>query len=547
MKKVWIGCGIVLVVGFLCLVAGVGGLAVIGWLSEAGGESGLSTPAAVIPTLTPGAGVASPVPTLSQATATPFVATPAQPVAAFTPAITPLADKVPYRAVVQIVAETETEGGNLRPVWSGSGTIVDPRGFILTNAHVALPEPGSGEQVDALEILVTEAEDQPPVPKYFAEVVQADPQLDLAVLRITTDLDGNPVDALHLNLPYARLGDSSKLHLGEPIVILGYPGIGGNTITLTSGEVSGFTAEKPYGRRAFIKTSAAIAGGNSGGMAVNAAGELVAIPTQLGSGSDNSEVVDCRYLADTNGDGVIDEDDDCVPTGGFINALRPINLAKPLIAAALRGEVAIGSTETPTPAPLPVAVTPWPTGRVLLQDDFSDPDSGWPTSSSEDSEVGYRNGQYRIDVKSANWETWAYAGEDFDDVIVEVDITKVSGDNTSDFGVLCRYQDKDHAYQFAIGADGYYQIFRWEPDDEKMLLGDGEWLSSDAIREGNATNHLRAECVGDTLALYVNGTLIGAVRDTAYTHGDIALAVGTYDHGGTDVRFDNLVVYAPAH
>ncbi len=547
MKKVWIGCGIVLVVGFLCLVAGVGGLAVIGWLSEPAGESGLSTPAAVIPTLTPGAGVASPVPTLSQATATPFVATPAQPVAAFTPAITPLADKVPYRAVVQIVAETETEGGNLRPVWSGSGTIVDPRGFILTNAHVALPEPGSGEQVDALEILVTEAEDQPPVPKYFAEVVQADPQLDLAVLRITTDLDGNPVDALHLDLPYARLGDSSKLHLGEPIVILGYPGIGGNTITLTSGEVSGFTAEKPYGRRAFIKTSAAIAGGNSGGMAVNAAGELVAIPTQLGSGSDNSEVVDCRYLADTNGDGVIDEDDDCVPTGGFINALRPINLAKPLIAAALRGEVAIGSTETPTPAPLPVAVTPWPTGKVLLQDDFSDPDSGWPTSSSEDSEVGYRNGQYRIDVKSANWETWAYAGEDFDDVIVEVDITKVSGDNTSDFGVLCRYQDKDHAYQFAIGADGYYQIFRWEPDDEKMLLGDGEWLSSDAIREGNATNHLRAECVGDTLALYVNGTLIGAVRDTAYTHGDIALAVGTYDHGGTDVRFDNLVVYAPAH
>ncbi len=541
MKKVLVGCAVILIVGFLCVVAGVGGLAVVGWLVGPEAESGLSTPAAFIPTLTP---LPEATPTAAVATLAPVAATPAQPVAAFTPQTTPLADAIPYRAVVQIVAETETEGGDLRPVWSGSGTIIDPRGFILTNAHVALPE--KGESVDALEILVTEAEDQPPVPKYFAEVVQADPDLDIAVLRITTDLDGNPVDANTLNLPYARLGDSSKLHLGEPIVILGYPGIGGNTITLTRGEVSGFTAEKPYGRRAFIKTSAAIAGGNSGGMAVNAAGELVAIPTQLGSGAENGEVVDCRYLADTNGDGVIDENDDCVPTGGFINALRPINLAKPLIAAALRGEVAIHSGgETPTPAAVPVAVTPWPTGKVLLQDDFSDPDSGWPSSSSEDSVVGYRNGQYRIDVKSPNWETWAYAGEDFGDVIVEVDITKVRGDDTSDFGVLCRYQDKDHAYQFAIGADGYYQIFRWEPGDEKMLLGDGEWLSSKAIRQGNATNHLRAECVGNTLALYVNGTLIGVVHDDAYTHGDIALAVGTYDHGGTDIRFDNLVVYAP--
>ena len=62
------------------------------------------------------------------------------------------------------------------------------------------------------------------------------------------------------------LGDSDALHLGDDILILGYPGIGGETITLTRGEVSGFhLCKRGYGNRAFIKTSATIAGGNSGG------------------------------------------------------------------------------------------------------------------------------------------------------------------------------------------------------------------------------------------------------------------------------------------
>jgi hypothetical protein len=68
--------------------------------------------------------------------------------------------------------------------------------------------------------------------------------------------------------------------LGESIVILGYPVIGGGTITLTRGEVSGFTAEEPFGNRAFIKTSGTIAGGNSGGLAVNFLGKsLVSQPS----------------------------------------------------------------------------------------------------------------------------------------------------------------------------------------------------------------------------------------------------------------------------
>lgn len=113
----------------------------------------------------------------------------------------------------------------------------------------------------------------------------------------------------------------------------GYPEIGGETITLTNGTVSGFTAQAGIGERALIKTDATIAGGNSGGAAVDAAGNLVGIPTKARA-SENGPAVDCRSQADTNADGAIDKLDPCVPIGGFLNGLRPVNLAKPLLDQA---------------------------------------------------------------------------------------------------------------------------------------------------------------------------------------------------------------------
>jgi S1-C subfamily serine protease len=168
---------------------------------------------------------------------------------------------------------------------------------------------------------------------FFAEPVLVDSKLDLAILKITTDLKFKDVDWKKVKLPTVELGNSDSLHLGDILTILGYPGIGGETITLTSGNVGGFTSQVGYGERAYIKTSANISGGTSGGLAMDAAGKMVAIPSQLGSGEEQA-VVDCRVIADTNGDGNINDRDMCIPVGGFINALRPINLALPLIQTA---------------------------------------------------------------------------------------------------------------------------------------------------------------------------------------------------------------------
>jgi serine protease Do len=224
--------------------------------------------------------------------------------------------------------------------WTGSGTIISPSGLILTNSHVAAPSAMDPNETDPdlLAIGLVESEDKPPVFSYIAEVRAVDGYLDLAVLQIVSTLDGSAVDASQLNLPYVPLGDSDKIHVGDHLSIFGFPGIGGETITFTDGSVSGFTSEDQVGDRAWVKTDATIAGGNSGGLAADDAGHIIGVPSRASSGSDSSQVTDCRVVQDTNDDGVIDDKDTCIPIGGFINAIRPIKLALALIKASRDGQ-----------------------------------------------------------------------------------------------------------------------------------------------------------------------------------------------------------------
>jgi hypothetical protein len=118
--------------------------------------------------------------------------------------------------------------------------------------------------------------------------------------------------------------------VGEEIFVIGFPNIGGSSITISKGIVSGFTKASGV---SWIKTDASISGGNSGGAAVNEKGELVGVPTMASAGEDG-EIVDCRPVTDTNRDGVIDRYDDCVPIGGFLNLLSPASRAESLLRQA---------------------------------------------------------------------------------------------------------------------------------------------------------------------------------------------------------------------
>ncbi len=239
------------------------------------------------------------------------------------------------QATVQIWA-LSLVGDTFEPVWTGSGSIISEDGLILTNAHVVDNRLG---EYDRLAVAVLNRTDEPPEMVYLADVTSVDYALDLAVIRIVSDLDGSPTV---VHLPTVELGDSADVEIGDHIRILGYPSIGGKTITFTDGVVSGFTSERGLSGRAWIKTDATIAGGNSGGMAVNDQGKLIGVPTILGAGSGGQQPVDCRYVVDTNRDGQINDLDSCVPLGGFINGLRPLNLATPLVQAAEADEEYVG-------------------------------------------------------------------------------------------------------------------------------------------------------------------------------------------------------------
>ena len=142
----------------------------------------------------------------------------------------------------------------------GSGVIISPDGYIVTNNHV----------IDgAVDIRVTMT-DRRILP---AKLIGADPLTDLAVIKI----DGT-------NLPSVPLGDSTQLHPGQTVLAFGNPL--GFRFTVTRGIVSALNRPNPFAadRRSpgqFIQTDAAINPGNSGGPLVNAHGEVVGINTFL--------------------------------------------------------------------------------------------------------------------------------------------------------------------------------------------------------------------------------------------------------------------------
>lgn len=439
--------------------------------------------------------------------------------------------KIPFQSVVMISALYQN-GGTLKEGWTGSGTFISSEGLILTNAHVVLSD--KNYKVDMLTIAPTTSEDEKPQPTYIARVIQADANLDLAILKIVSDLNGNPVNSAELNFPSVVLGDSDKLTLGDKLTILGYPGIGGDTITLTSGEVAGFTGESGYGNRAYIKTSATIAGGNSGGLAANDAGELVGIPTQLGSGSDTG-IVDCRTLADTNRDGVIDENDTCVPTGGFINSLRPSNLAIPMIEAARRGEENIIAESAPQKDQAPAS------GGVLYTDDFSNTASGWTVQTDPDGYVGYSEGRYLIQVTSPKMILSGTSGYSIADMVMDISASVIQPTGKGDFGMVCRQQSDGSYYAFEVSEDGYASIWKNNSGSISTLV---DWKYFKEL-DGNSIYNLTVACVGNQLGLGVDGKLLISASDTDFSEGDTGLIAGTWETAGLSVAFDNFEIRTP--
>lgn len=184
--------------------------------------------------------------------------------------------------------------------------------------------------------------------------------------------------------------------------------------------------------------------------------------------------------------------------------------------------------------------------NLLYYDDFSDLSSGWPAGQTAEHAYGYRDGGYAINILRANLLYHVRApGVQARNVSVEVDATRTAGEQGEmSAAVLCRVMtDPVRFYVFEVTYDGYFTIAKYV-DGRPYDLGIG-YERSRAIRVGDATNRIRADCIDDTLTLYVNGTRLAILQDNELPVGGIALGAATFrDFDGTpaEVVFDNLLI-----
>lgn len=146
----------------------------------------------------------------------------------------------------------------------GSGVIVSPKGYILTNQHVV-------EGADEIELNLSDGR------RFAAKVIGSDPESDLAVLR-----------AEAANLPAITFGSAEKLQVGDIVLAIGNPfGFGG---TVTQGIVSALGRNFEFNTFVnFIQTDAAINPGNSGGALIDSEGNLIGINSNIFSRTGGSE------------------------------------------------------------------------------------------------------------------------------------------------------------------------------------------------------------------------------------------------------------------
>jgi len=189
---------------------------------------------------------------------------------------------------VQVICYRRTRTDQILPMSFGSGSVISAAGHVLTNCHVVV-DPEEQEPYEAFEIAITVDIHRRPVRRFTARLAAWDRSLDLAILRL------NPTDAMGRDLPRLKHVDwtaNVSPKQGQSIQVLGYPASGGETLTVSRGQISGFERMNEY---PCFKTDTDIDHGSSGGTVLDSRGRFIGVPAFLRSFAENvGYVLDIR-------------------------------------------------------------------------------------------------------------------------------------------------------------------------------------------------------------------------------------------------------------
>lgn len=176
---------------------------------------------------------------------------------------------------VKIISYNLTANNHVIEKSLASGTLISKDGLLLTNNHVVMDV--NDEPYEAFAVCtVTDTQTKPDC-LYTASLVAKEKSTDMAILKINkTDVLGNTIPDFkflsYLNNPLPQISDK--------IEITGFPGIGGETLTTTEGQVSGYEDREEI---THLKTDATISAGNSGGTAKDSSGNFIGVPSYIRS------------------------------------------------------------------------------------------------------------------------------------------------------------------------------------------------------------------------------------------------------------------------
>jgi hypothetical protein len=216
------------------------------------------------------------------------------------------------------------------------------------------------------------------------------------------------------------------------------------------------------------------------------------------------------------------------------------------------------TTPRPTAAPRPTATVaalrggsvdvsgspdPAPPGRVLLQDDFTNPASGWSRQSSapEQSRVGYGDGEYTVArlIETAG-RAMVWRREGFFDSEVSLDARLLPPTDGAIVYLAVRRQESGDAYELVVDPNaGRFRLLRRVGTGITNLI---PWTPSAAINPTDGSNRLSVRAQGAALTLQINGQEVGRATDETFRDGWLAFGVGQQEQGLVEARFGNLLV-----